>query len=64
MLITRKRSIEHDSSESQNYSRSKLKSKKNVKYYHYGKKRVLRKGVLAYKKNEEAKGRGVESSKA
>jgi len=43
LIVVRRRSTESDLSGSQNHSKSKLISKKNLKCYHYGKKGHLKK---------------------
>ena len=43
LSVTRGRSTKRDPSESYNHGRSKLRNKKNVKCYNYGKKRHVKK---------------------
>jgi hypothetical protein len=64
LTMTRGRSTERGPSGSQNQSRSKSRSKKNVKCHHCGKKGHYKRECWHLKKNEEAKGKGPESSKA
>ena len=54
--------MERGPSGSQNQSRLKSRSKKNVKCHPYGKKRQYKRECWHLKNNEEAKGKGVESS--
>ena len=64
LTMTRGRSTERGPSGSQNQSRSKFKSKKNVKCHRYGKKGHYKRECWHLKKNEEVKRKGVEPLKA
>ena len=64
LTVMRGRSTERGPSGSQNRSISKSKSKKSVKCHHCGKKAHYKRECWHLKKNEEAKGKGSEPSKA
>ena len=51
--MTRGRSMEHNSSGSQNHGRSKSWSKNNVKCHYCGKREHIKRGCLNYKKSIE-----------
>ena len=52
--------MEHGSSGSQNHSRSKSRSKKNIKCYNYGKRGHFKNECRLLKKNGDFKGKDLE----
>ena len=64
LTMTRGRSMEHGSSGSQNHGRSKLRSKKNVKCYNYGKRGHFKNEYRLLKKNGDFKGKDPELTNA
>ncbi|PON75346.1 Zinc finger, CCHC-type, partial [Parasponia andersonii] len=64
VLTMRGRSIKRGPSGSQSHSRSKSRSKKNVKCYHCGKKGHIKRECWQLKKNRDSRGKDPESSNA